>query len=124
MSTGSQNDQAGTARVGNVLYPAPDVERLVAFYRDGLGLAVKFQDGDRFAALDGGPVTFALAGSEEDVAGGPAVSFKVDDVNATVARLAAAGAVIVRPAEAGPHELRAVVRDPAGNPVIVYGPLP
>jgi predicted enzyme related to lactoylglutathione lyase len=124
MSTGSQNARSGTARVGNVLYPAPDVERLVAFYRDALGLPVKFQDGDRFAALDGGAVTFALAGREEDVAGGPAVSFKVDDVEATVERLIAAGADIIRPPEAGPHEVRAVVRDPAGNPVIVYGPLP
>ena len=26
------------ARVGNVLYPVPDVSAAVAFYRDGLGL--------------------------------------------------------------------------------------
>ena len=69
------------ARVGNVLYPVPDVAAAVAFYRDGLGLAVKFQDGSRYAALDGGGVTFAIAAAEESVAGpGPAASFKVTDL--------------------------------------------
>jgi predicted enzyme related to lactoylglutathione lyase len=108
-------------RIGNALYPVQDLEQAVAFYRDGLGLAVKFQDGARFAALDGGGTTFALAGPEEDVTGGePAVSFKVDDVAATVAKLTAAGAQVVRAPEEGPHEIRAVLRDPAGNPFVLY----
>jgi predicted enzyme related to lactoylglutathione lyase len=108
-------------RIGNALYPVKDVAAAVAFYRDGLGLAVKFQDGDRFAALDGGGVTFALAGPEEDVTGGePAVSFKVEDVAAAVEALKAAGGTLVRGPEEGPHEIRAVLRDPAGNPIVVY----
>jgi predicted enzyme related to lactoylglutathione lyase len=108
-------------RIGNALYPVKDVAQAVAFYRDGLGLAVKFQDGDRFAALDGGGTTFALAGPEENVTGGePAVSFKVDDVAATVERLTTAGAQVVRPPEEGPHEIRAVLRDPAGNAFVLY----
>ncbi len=108
-------------RIGNALYPVKDLAAAVAFYRDGLGLAVKFQDGDRFAALDGGGVTFALAGPEEDVTGGePAVSFKVEDVAATVAELTAAGGTLVRGPEEGPHEIRAVLRDTAGHPIVVY----
>jgi predicted enzyme related to lactoylglutathione lyase len=108
-------------RIGNVLYPAKDVAEAVAFYRDGLGLTVKFTDGGRFAALDGGGTTFAIAGPEEDVTGGePAVSFKVDDVAATVESLTAAGAQLVRAPQEGPHEIRAVLRDPAGNPFVVY----
>ncbi|MGK5553088.1 VOC family protein [Actinomadura kijaniata] len=107
--------------VGNVLYPVTDVEQAVRFYRDGLGLNVKFQDGGRFAALDGGGVTFALAGPEEDVTGGaPAASFRVEDVAAAVARLTDAGATLVRGPEEGPHEVRAVLRDPAGNPFVLY----
>ena len=113
------------ARVGNVLYPVPDVAAAVAFYRDGLGLAVKFQDGSRYAALDGGGVTFAIASAEESVAGPvPAASFKVADVPAAVERLTAAGATMVTPAAEGPHEVRAALRDPAGNPFVIYAPRP
>ncbi|WP_067828968.1 VOC family protein [Actinomadura kijaniata] len=107
--------------VGNILYPVEDIEQAVRFYRDGLGLTVKFQDGGRFAALDGGGVTFALAGPEEDVTGGaPAASFRVEDVAAAAARLTGAGATLVRGPEEGPHEVRAVLRDPAGNPFVLY----
>lgn len=113
------------AKVGNVLYPVPDVAAAVAFYRDGLGLAVKFQDGSRYAALDGGGVTFAIAAAEESVAGpGPAASFKVTDLASAVERLTAAGATLVAPAAEGPHEVRAALRDPAGNPFVVYAPRP
>ncbi|HEU5158859.1 MAG TPA: VOC family protein [Streptosporangiaceae bacterium] len=107
-------------RIGNVLYGANDVAAAVAFYRDGLGLAVKFVDGERFAALDGGGTTFAIASPHEQLAAGPVVSFKVDDVAATTERLTAAGAELVRGPEEGPHEIRAVLRDPAGNSFIVY----
>jgi predicted enzyme related to lactoylglutathione lyase len=112
--------EAKMTRIGNVLYGADDMAAAVAFYRDGLGLEVKFQDGERFAALDGGGTTFALAAPEEQVAAGPVVSFKVDDVAATTERLIAAGAELVRGPEDGPHEIRAVLRDPAGNSFVVY----
>ncbi len=115
------------ARVGNVLYPVPDVAAAVAFYRDGLGLAVKFQDGTRYAALDGGGVTFAIAAAEESVAGPvPAASFKIADTDLTAAveRLTAAGATVVSPATEGPHEIRAALRDPAGNPFVIYASRP
>jgi predicted enzyme related to lactoylglutathione lyase len=113
------------ARVGNILYPVPDVAAAVTFYQEGLGLKVKFTDGDRFAALDGGGVTFAVAAAEESVAGStPAASFKVADAAAAADRLAAAGATVVTPATEGPHEVRAVLRDPAGNPFVVYAPRP
>lgn len=111
-------------RIGNVTYPAADVEKAVAFYRDGLGLTVKFADGTRYAALDGGGTTFALASPEEDLAKAPAISFKVDDVPAAIERLTAAGAELVTAAHDGPHETRAVLRDPAGNAFVVYAPLP
>jgi predicted enzyme related to lactoylglutathione lyase len=107
-------------RIGNVLYGADDVGAAVAFYRDALGLSVKFQDGTRFAALDGGGTTFAIAGPEEQVVSAPAASFKVDDVTAMIERLTAAGAELVRGPEEGPHEIRAVLRDPAGNSFVVY----
>ncbi|MEU6379383.1 VOC family protein [Streptomyces sp. NPDC046909] len=112
---------ADGVKLGNVLYPTADVPAAVAFYGDTLGCTVKFQDGGRFAALDAGGATLALAGPEEDVTGGrPAASFKVKDLDGTVQRLLAAGAELHRPAEEGPHETRAVLLDPWGNPVVVY----
>lgn len=110
--------------VGNVLYPVDDVDAAVKFYESLLALDTKFQDGSRFAALDGGKVTIAIAGSEEDVTGGRvAASFKVADVASTVSDAVEAGATLLRAPEDGPHETRAVVLDPWGNAVVLYAPL-
>jgi predicted enzyme related to lactoylglutathione lyase len=106
-------------KLGNVLIPVADLDEAIAFY----GLPVKFRDGDRFAALDGGGVTVALAGPAEHVTDSAAPSYKVDDVPAAVERLAARGAEVVRAPEAGPHETRAVLRDPSGNVFVLYSPL-
>ena len=109
-------------RVSQVLHPVADVSAAVDFYGNAFGFAVAFADGDRYAALDAGPVKLALAGPAEDVTGGEsAASVKVANVEAAVSAVVDAGGSIVRPAEQGPQEVRAVVRDPWGNPVVVYG---
>lgn len=116
-------DDSPAPRIGTVLHPVPDVAAAVGFYGDVLGFGTKFVDGDRYAALDAGGVTLALAGPAEDVTGGvPAASVKVADVAATLAAIAAAGGAVVREAEQGPHEVRGVARDPWGNTIVVYGP--
>ncbi|MER6513227.1 MULTISPECIES: VOC family protein [unclassified Nonomuraea] len=106
-------------KLGNVLIPVADLDEAIAFY----GLPVKFRDGDRFAALDGGGVTVALAGPAEHVTASAAPSYKVDDVAVTVREMAARGAEVVRAPEDGPHERRAVLRDPSGNTFVLYSPL-
>jgi predicted enzyme related to lactoylglutathione lyase len=111
------------ARLGQVLHPVADVGAAVAFYGTVFGFGTKFSDGDRYAALDAGGATLALAGPAEDITDGkPAAAIKVADVGATVKVLAEAGGSIVRDPERGPHETRAVARDPWGNTVIIYGP--
>ena len=108
-------------RVSQVLHPVADVPAAIDFYGRAFGFAVAFADGDRYAALDAGPVKLALAGLAEDVTGGEsAASIKVANVEAAVDAFVEAGGSIVRPAEQGPHEVRAVVRDPWGNPLVVY----
>jgi predicted enzyme related to lactoylglutathione lyase len=107
-------------KVGNVLIPVSDLDQAIAFY----GLPVKFRDGDRFAALDGGGVTVALAGPAEHVTESAAPSYRVDDVARAVEELSARGGEVVRPPEDGPHETRAVLRDPSGNVFVLYSPLP
>ena len=106
-------------RLGNVLIPVTDLDEAIAFY----GLPVKFRDGDRFAALDGGGVTVALAGPAEHITASAAPSYKVDDVPQAVQELEARGGEVVRAPESGPHETRAVLRDPSGNVFVLYSPL-
>lgn len=109
--------------LGNVLHPVEDVDAAVRFYATTFGLVTKFVDGDRYAALDAGGTTLALAGCSQDITGGaPAASFKVSDVAAALATLVESGGSVVREPQRGPHEVRAVARDPWGNTFVVYGP--
>src|SRR5690606_20845968 len=55
----------GVQRLGQVIYVAADMEPSVAFYRDVLGLRLKFQEGGRWAAFDTGQATFALSSPQE-----------------------------------------------------------
>jgi predicted enzyme related to lactoylglutathione lyase len=119
--TDSENS---TARIGNVLQPVTDVAAAAGFYDRVFGFTTKFTDGDRYAALDGGSITLALAGPAEDVTGGrAAASIKVRDVRDALEAVVQAGGSVVRSPEAGPHELRAVVLDPWNNALVIYGPL-
>ena len=108
--------------IGNVLYPAADVGAAVDFYGGVLGLPTKFRDGDRYAALDAGGVTLAIAGSDEDVVDGKvAASFRVAGCRRRRGcRVRPPAAACFGMPNAGPHEIRAVVADPWGNPFVLY----
>ena len=110
-------------KAGMVIHPVEDLSEAIRFYTEVLGLELRFQDGERFAALAAGEVTLGLAAAEERVHDHPVVSYKVDDVDQAVADLVAGGASLLRSPEDGPHERRAVLRDPAGNGLVVYQPL-
>jgi len=107
-----------------VIHPVEDLDDAIRFYTEMLGLDLRFRDGDRFAALAKGDVTLGLAAEAERVHDHPVVSYKVDDVDQCVAELVAGGASLLRAPEDGPHERRAVLRDPAGNGLVVYHALP
>lgn len=107
-------------KVGMVIHPVVSLDESLAFYRDGLGLPLRFRDGDRFCAFDGGGVTIALAAGAERLSDAPVVSYQVEDLEGTVAALEAAGGTLLRPVEEGPHERRALLRDPSGNAFVVY----
>lgn len=120
---GDTDNSAVPARLGQVLHPVADVAAATAFYGAVFGFAAKFSDGDRYAALDAGGATLALAGPAEDITGGKAAAaVKVADVDAAIRALTEAGGSLVRAPERGPHETRAVAADPWGNLVIVYCP--
>ena len=105
-----------------LLYPVEDIDQSLPFFTEGLGLAVKFRDGNRYCALDAGALTLALVAGEERLVRGPALGFKMnagEDIGAVLERLVRAGATVTLPVEQGPHERRAVVGTPEGWSMVV-----
>jgi lactoylglutathione lyase len=112
-----------------IILSTDDLDESIRFYGETLGLAVKFRDGAHFAALDGGPVTLALATEiDHPIPGQVVVGIKTADVDAAAKAIEASGGGIVR----GPystalkgqaHERRAVVYDNKGNGLVFYSPL-
>lgn len=107
-------------RIHSILLPATVLGTDLSFYRALLGVEPLFVDGGRYAALppsDG--VGLALAAGEEAVADRPALVLRTADLDAAVRRVVElGGSVLAKPVQ-GPHELRAVVADPCGNPLVI-----
>jgi catechol 2,3-dioxygenase-like lactoylglutathione lyase family enzyme len=111
----------GIQRIGNVFYRAPDLDAAVHFYSEVLGLALKFRDGDHWAAFDVAGVTLAVEGGQVQGSGGATVSLRVEDLPGFVDLLHSRGARVGQ-IQAGPHERRATLSDPAGNILVLYEP--
>lgn len=95
-----------------------DMNAAVAFYRDGLGLRLKFQDGERWSEFDAGNgTTIALSSKAESGLGvaGPVVVFQVSDAKALAASLEARGAEILARRNMGDHGSLTAIREPSGN---------
>ncbi len=109
-----------------LLYPVADIDTALAFFTEGLGLPVKFRDGDRYCTLDAGALTLALVAGEEKLVDQPALAFKVEEgqgIDAAIARLVDGGASVMLPAAQGPHETRAVLQTPQGFAMVLSGKL-
>jgi catechol 2,3-dioxygenase-like lactoylglutathione lyase family enzyme len=107
--------------LSQLLWPVADLDAALAFYVDGLGMTLNFRDGDRFAAVRTGGLTLALVAGAEDVTDGvPAPAYEVTELTPAVVAAEAAGAEILVRRQEGPHELRAVLRDPSGHFVVLY----
>jgi lactoylglutathione lyase len=107
-----------------IILSTDDLEESIRFYSDTLGMAVKSRDGTHFAALDGGPVTVALATAvDHPIPGQVVVGIKTADVDAAAKAVEASGGGIVRGPYDDAHERRAVVYDNKGNGLVFYSPL-
>ncbi|MFO1015891.1 MAG: hypothetical protein U1E50_19230 [Caulobacteraceae bacterium] len=104
---------------GGIFQPTDDLSAAADFLTEVTGLKVKFRDGERYAAIQYGEITLGLAAGEEKITAGPALMFKVADVPAVIAEWTAKGAKVVRGAEQGPHEVRAVLELPGGVLAVV-----
>ena len=104
-------------RATHTLIPVTSITASINFYVGQLGLTLRFRDGDRYAALAGDDFTIALLGPEEHLAGeNTALGIRVTDLGGFL------DSGVPSPTtgpEQGPHELRVVLRDPDGHPVVV-----
>lgn len=117
----AETDTIGTVR--QVIVPVPDVSAAVPFFRDRLGLELRFQDGERWAAFALGELTLALAGPGEQPDGERiALGVKVADLEGAVEQLRAGGGELVDGPRRGEHETRAAWRTPDGTTLALYQP--
>ncbi|MGH2588778.1 MAG: VOC family protein [Dehalococcoidia bacterium] len=109
-------------KLQNAYYVTEDMDRAVSFYRDTLGLALKFQDGARWAQFDAGGTNFSLSAPEEAAQGaqGAVVIFEVDDLDTVQGRLAERGASVLDTRDMGAHGRSLTFRDPDGNLVQLF----
>lgn len=100
-----------------------DMDAAVAFYRDGLGMRLKFQDGQRWAEFDAGNGTaIALSSAEESGLGvkGPVVVFQASDAEQLATSLVTRGAEILKRRDMGSHGRLIAIREPSGNIFQIY----
>jgi catechol 2,3-dioxygenase-like lactoylglutathione lyase family enzyme len=118
----------------NVRYMVDDVEAAIAFYTTHFGFTVRSNMAPAFADVVRGPLRLLLSGPKSS-AGRPMpdgrqpgpggwnrIHFVVDDIEAEVARLRAAGVRFRNDIIRGPGGKQIVLDDPSGNPIELFQP--
>ena len=118
--------------MGAIRYLVTDVDRSVAFYTGLLGFELEQQMGPAFARVNRGDLTLWLSGPASSAArpmpdgrqpapgGWNRLVLEVDDIEARVEALEAAGAVFRNDVISGPGGRQTVVDDPDGNPIELF----
>jgi len=121
-------------RMANVRYLVHDVDAALAFYTGPLGFELMERWGPPFAMVRRGDLVLWLAGpgtsaqrpmgdGAQPVPGGwNRFVLEVDDLDATLAALRAAGAPLRSDIVSGPGGRQLLVDDPSGNPVELFEP--
>lgn len=111
----------GIKGVAFVMYPVTDMERAVAFYRDGLGLPKMGLESDYWVEFDVDGSTFGIGNFEQVGKPGTAQSLTLEVKDMTAARdqLATRGIESSEPFETQICFI-SVVRDPDGNQIWLH----
>lgn len=112
-------------KIAFTMYPVKDMARAKRFYGETLGLGAPSYDMMNAWVewdLAGGclALTTWAEGVEPAANAGGSIAFEVDDVDATVEKLGAAGATVKMAPFATPVCRMAVVVDPEGNALIIH----
>jgi catechol 2,3-dioxygenase-like lactoylglutathione lyase family enzyme len=118
----------------NVRYMVDDVDAAVAFYTTHLGFTVRTAFAPAFADVVRGGLRLLLSGPTSS-AGRPMpdgrtpgpggwnrIHFIVEDIDAEVERLRAAGVTFRNDVVSGPGGRQILLDDPAGNPIELFQP--
>jgi catechol 2,3-dioxygenase-like lactoylglutathione lyase family enzyme len=120
----------------SVRYIVDDVDRAIDFYTAQLGFEEVMHPAPTFAMLRRGELRFVLSAPGGGPGGGAAmpdgsvpapggwnrIQIEVDDLDATVERLRAAGARFRSEVVEGVGGRQMIVEDPAGNPIELFQP--
>ena len=118
--------------LASVRYVVDDVEAALEFYTGHLGFTVLSHPAPPFADVVRGPLRLLLSGPQSsgaratpETAAGPGrnrIHLEVDDLDAEVGRLRAAGVPLASDVVSGPGGRQVLVSDPAGNLVELFEP--
>jgi catechol 2,3-dioxygenase-like lactoylglutathione lyase family enzyme len=118
----------------NVRYMVDDVEAAVAFYTSHFGFTLRSNAAPAFADVVRGNLRLLLSGRtssagrpmpdgrEPGPGGWNRIHFIVDDIDAEVERLRAAGLRFRNDVVTGPGGKQILVDDPSGNPIELFQP--
>jgi predicted enzyme related to lactoylglutathione lyase len=113
---------AMTMEICQIILFVKDMQAQVAFYRDKMGLKVKFPAREDFSKehwveLDSGPCTLALHAGGQGRIGedAPKITFRVKDIHAARAELVKRGVKLSEVRKVGPGIEIAGGTDPEGN---------
>lgn len=102
------------ARINYVELPGRELAATKAFYETAFGWALT-DFGPTYSATMTGDVDLGLQGDTSEASAAPLPVIEVDDLEATLRAVEAAGATILRPIFSFPGGRRFHFRDPSGN---------
>ena len=121
-----------TEQQANVRYVVDDVQAAVDFYTTHFGFDLNMSAAPAFADVRSGPLRLLLSGppssgarstpGDHGGAGRNRVLLVVDDLDAEIARLSAAGLAFSSEVVSGPGGRQILVADPADNLVELFEP--
>ena len=110
-----------------VYYQTNDIEKSIAFYKDTLGLELYgYFEEVKWAEFNAGNATFAINDpsvfdpNAKAQVGGAAISFAVEDLDASVKELESKGVSFTIPQNESPVCHFACIQDPDGNTVWIH----
>ena len=122
----------GDANVATVRYLVSDVDRAIAFYTQVLDFKLAQQNGPVIAIVSRGPLLLLLSGADssgarpmpdgrrQEPGGWNRILIYVDDIDAQIKKLQAAGARFRNSVEVGPGGKQIQLDDPDGNPIELH----